>query len=59
MSVGIRDSEFGIGESCHCATVRFPCARVNKQTIGGAFNSRVDGFDESPIPNPESRGYTP
>ncbi len=47
---------FGVGEKRHRATARFSRACMNKQTIGCARGSRIGGFDESRIPNPEFRG---
>jgi hypothetical protein len=59
MSVAIGDSGFGIGKNRHGPTVRVSCAYVNKQATGCTHNLPAGGFDESQIPNPESRGYTP
>ncbi len=59
MSVGIRDSGFGIGESRDRVAARYSHACTEGQVAGQERSARVGSFDESRIPNLESRGQTP
>ncbi|WP_157511145.1 hypothetical protein [Frateuria sp. Soil773] len=61
MSVGIRDSGFGIGENRHRAAIRHSGVRTaGEPAHGRRFDpARIGSFDESRIPNLESREQTP